>query len=390
MYMSINQKVDDSAYRIGSLDSSDTKSFAPAQTMLTYAPPGYLLFVRDRTLVAQPFDAKAMKTTGEPVPLAEQIGTDAVGLARFSVSRDGVLAYRTGESGNRLVWVDRSGKELDTLGDPGEYGEPDLSPSGDRLAFDLVDLRSNKSDIWIRDLARGVNSRFTFAPGNAFAPLWSRGGETIVFTSDREGAPGLYEKAASGQGEEKLLLKEEALVIPISFSPDGRFLAYQMRNPKTSWDIMILPMTGERKPVAFAAASFNENQGKFSPDGRFLAYISNESGRNEIYVQSYPGPGGKWQISNAGGTDPHWRADGKELYYRSPDQKLMSVEIRGDASVEAGIPQPLFLGRVHIGTARNKLVPAKDGQRFLFVAPLGRDAMTPTTVVLNWFAGLGK
>ena len=390
MYMSINQKVDDSAYRIGSLDSSETKSFAPAQTMLTYAPPGYLLFVRDRTLVAQPFDAKAVKTTGEPVPLAEQIGTDAVGLARFSVSRDGVLAYRTGESGNRLVWVDRSGKELETLGDPGEYGEPDLSPSGDRLAFDLVDLRSNKSDIWIRDLARGVNSRFTFSPGNAFSPLWSRTGDTIVFTSDREGAAGLYEKAANGQEEEKLLLKEQALVVPISFSPDGRSLVYQQQNSKTGWDVMVLPLTGERKPVPVLTAPFNEFQGKFSPDGRYLAYISNESGRSEIYVRSYPGAGGKWQISNTGGTDPHWSSDGKELYYRSPDQKLMAVEIRGATSLEAGIPRALFLGRVHIGTARNKIVPGKDGQRFLFVAPLGRDAMTPTTVVLNWFAGLGK
>ncbi len=390
MYMCINAKVDDSAYRIGSLDSTETKAFAPAQTMLTYAPPGYLLFVRDRTLVAQRFDAKAIKTLGEPVPLAEQIGTDAVGLARFSVSRDGILAYRTGESGNRLVWVDRSGKELETLGDPGEYGEPDLSANGDRLAFDLLDLRANKTDIWIRDIGRGVNSRFTFAPGNAFSPLFSPRGDTIVFASDRDGAPGLYEKAANGQGDEKLIAKMEELVIPVSFSPDGSILAYQVRNQKTGWDIVMLPMTGDRKPVTFAGAAFNENGPHFSPDGRFIAYMSNESGRQEIYAQSYPGPGGKWQISNTGGSDPHWRADGKELYYRSPDQKLMAVEIRGGASLEAGIPRPLFVGRVHIGNARNKVLPAGDGQRFLFVAPLGRDAMNPTTVVLNWFAGLGK
>jgi hypothetical protein len=171
LYMAANQKVEESSYRLGSLDSSETKPFAPAQTMLAYAPPGYLLFVKDRTLVAQRFDAKALKTQGEPVPLAEQIGTDAVGLARFSVSRDGVLAYRTGESGNRMLWMDRTGKELDTLGDPAEHQEPHLSPSGDRLAFDLTDSRTAKVDIWIRDLARGVNSRFTFAPGNAF--VWS-------------------------------------------------------------------------------------------------------------------------------------------------------------------------------------------------------------------------
>jgi eukaryotic-like serine/threonine-protein kinase len=389
IYMSINQKVDDSAYRIGSLDSTETKPFAPAQTMLTYAPPGYLLFVRDRTLVAQPFDAKALKTTGEPVPLAEQIGTDTVGLARFSVSRDGVLAYRTGESGNRMVWTDRSGKELDVLGDPGEYGEPSLSSSGDRLAFGLRDARAGKEDVWIRDLARGVNSRFTFAPGNNFSPLWSPRGETIVFSSDREGSSGLYEKASNGQGDEKLLLKIDQLTIPASFSPDGRTLTYYTRSP-TSWDLFVLPMTGDRKPVPFATASFAELTPALSPDGRYLAYSSNESGRQEIYAQSFPGPGGKWQISNAGGTDPHWRADGKELYYRGADQKLMAVEIRATDTLQAGIPQPLFQGRVHIGNARNKFLPAKDGQRFLFVAPLGRESMTPTTVVLNWFAGLGK
>ena len=301
MYMSINQKVDDSAYRIGALDSGETKPFAPAQTMLTYAPPGYLLFVRDRTLVAQPFDAKAMKTTGEPVPLAEQIGTDSVGLARFSVSRDGVLAYRTGESGNRMLWTDRSGKELGDLGDPGEYGEPSLSPAGDRLAFDLRDARAGKNDVWIRDLARGVNSRFTFASGNAFAPLWSPQGDKIVFYSDRDGSPGLYEKLASGQGDEKLLAKIDQLTVPGQFFSRRPFLAYYSRNPKTGWDIFTLPMTGDGKPAPFAAASFNELNPKFSPDGRFLAYLSNESGRPEIYAQSFPGPGGKWQISTAGG-----------------------------------------------------------------------------------------
>ena len=223
--MVINQKAEDSAYRMGSLDSKETTLFAAAQTMLAYAPPGYLLFVKDRTLMAQRFDAKARKTTGEPVPLAEQIGTDAVGLARFSVSRDGVLAYRTGESGNRMLWVDRSGKELDTLGDPAEHQDPDLSPAGDRLAFDLTEMRSGKSDIWIRDLARGVNSRFTFAPGNAYCGIWSPKGDSIVYSSDREGAAGLYVKSTTGQGDERLLLKDDWLIIPRSFSPDGSLIA---------------------------------------------------------------------------------------------------------------------------------------------------------------------
>jgi Tol biopolymer transport system component/tRNA A-37 threonylcarbamoyl transferase component Bud32 len=390
IYMSINQRADQSAYRIGSLDSSDTKPFAPAQSMLAYAPQGYLLFLKDRTLMAQPFDAKAMKTTGEPVPLAEQIGTDAVGLARFSVSRDGVLAYRTGESGSRLLWMDRSGKELETLGDPAEHQDPDFSPAQDRLAFDLTEMRTGRSDIWIRDLSRGVNSRFTFGQDNTFCPVWSPGGDYIVYASDRSGAEGLYQKAMSGSGEEKLLLKSDVLVIPTSFSPDGRFLAYQRQDPKSNWDILVLPLSGDAKPVVFRATPFREAVPRFSPDGHFLAYISNESGRNEVYVQSYPGPGRTWQISTAGGIDPHWRQDGKEFYYRGLDEKLMSVEIRGGDAFEPGLPQVLFQGRVASGASPTKYLPDRTGQRFLYVAPLGREAMTPTTVVLNWFAALGK
>jgi eukaryotic-like serine/threonine-protein kinase len=391
LYMSINQKVDDSAYRIAALDSAETRPFAPAQTMLTYAPQGYLLFVKDRTLVAQRFDANALKTLGETVPLAEQIGTDLVGLARFSVSRDGVLAYRTGESGSRLLWVDRAGKEIETLGEPGNYGEPAISPAGDRLAFEIADTRSGKSDLWIRDVARGVNSRFTFAGGDAFCPVWSPSGDTVVYASDRPDAPGLYAKAANGQGDEKLILKISELAIPSSFTPDGKSLLYAARMEKTGWDIFVLPLGGEAKPTPFATATFNELGPHVSPDGKFLAYGSNESGRFEVYVQSFPGQGGKWQISTGGGTDPNWRADGRELYYRGPDQKLMAVEItENGGSLQAGIPKPLFLGRVAIGNARNKYAPAGDGQRFLFIAPLGRDAMAPTTVVLNWMADLGK
>jgi eukaryotic-like serine/threonine-protein kinase len=390
IYLAINQKPEDSGYRIASLDSAETKPFAPAQTMLAYAPQGYLLFVRDKTLVAQPFDAKAIKTTGEPVPLAEQIGTDAVGLARFSVSRDGVLAYRTGESGNRMIWLDRSGKELETVVARGENQDPAFSPAGDQLAFDIIDERSAKSDIWIRDVTRGVNSRFTFGQGNAYAPVWTPRGDAIVYASDREEAPGLYEKSMLGQGEEKLLVREERLVVPFAMAPDGSALLYIVRDSKTSWDIWVLPRTGEAKPIPFRATSFNENSPNLSPDGKFVSYASNESGRNEVYVQSYPGPGRTWQVSTSGGTDAHWRADGKELYYRSLDQKLMAVDVQPGATFRAGIPRQLFQAQVAPGPASTKYLPDRSGQKFLFVAPMGRDALAPTTVVLNWFAGLGK
>ena len=386
LYMATGQKADENAYRIGSLDSAESKLLAPAQTLVTYAPPGFLLFVRDKTLVAQPFDAKALKTTGEPIPLAEHIGTDNVGLARFSVSRDGTLAYRTGETGDKFLWVERSGREGDPVGDTGDYHNPVFAPGGDRLAFDLGDPRSGKTDIWVRDLKRGVSSRFTFGAGGSFCPLWSPDGRLIVFTAGDD----LFEKAVEGQGEEKVLLKTEELKIACDWSRDGRYIAFCSQGKETGWDIWVMPTFGDRKPSPFLKTSFSELMPVFSPDGRYLAYQSNESGRGEVYVQSFPGPGGKWQISTSGGSEAHWRADGKELYYRAPGQKLMAVDIQTGSSISVGTPQPLFQGRFDMSLARNRFLPTADGKRFLTVAPLGREAMTPTTVVLNWYAELGR
>jgi hypothetical protein len=221
--MVIGTRAEDSAYRIGSLDSAESKVLAPAQTLVTYAPPGYLLFVRDRTLVAQPFDAKAMKTTGEPVPLAEKIGVDNVGLARFSVSREGTLAYRTGESGTRLLWVDRNGKELGTAGETGDSREPALSPRDDRLAFNTTDARANNADLWVRDLARGVNSRLTFGPVDEFAPTWSPDGSRIAFAADGRG---LFE----GGGRDRRGAAQDArLAFPTDWSRDGQYIAFTLQ-----------------------------------------------------------------------------------------------------------------------------------------------------------------
>ncbi len=390
IYMVTGEKPEDTAYWIGSIDSPDKKMLAPAQTLVQYAPPGYLLFVRDRTLVAQPFDARALKTTGEPVPLAEKIGTDNVGLARFSVSNNQVLAYRTGETGGRLLWRDRAGRDLDTLGDPGDYANPTLSPSGDRLAFSLTDSRNGKTDVWIRDLARGVNSRFTLGAGNNFRSVWSPDGATIIFSSDRSGTLDLYQKSVRGSGEEKLVLHTDENKSAASWTKDGRYIAYASRSPKTLWDLWALPTFGDRKPIPIAVTPFTEQNPVLSPDGRYVAFVSNESGREEIYVQTFPDPGSKWQVSNGGGSDPSWRGDGKELYYRSPDQKLMAVAIPAGADFQAGVPQALFPIRVRPGNPRNKYAPSPDGQRFIVAAPLGRESMSPTTVVLNWLAGLGK
>jgi eukaryotic-like serine/threonine-protein kinase len=391
MYLAMNGNIDESTYRIGLLDSTETQSLAPAQTQLAYAPPDRLLFVRDQTLVTQRFNPTAMKTLGDPTPLAERIGTDAVGLATFSISREGTLAYRTGDPGSRLAFVDRAGGDLETLGDPGEYANPMLSRDGGRLAFDLVDKSSRKIDIWIRDLARSVNTRLTMGQGNNRAPLWSPDGATIVFSSTRSGAGDLYSKPANGQGDDTLLLEDDALKNPTDWSRDGRFVAYMGVDNTSGQDVWALPMSGDRKPIAVATSQFDEGAGAFSPDGRFIAFRSDESGRNEIYVQSFPNPTGKWQISTTGGVDPSWRGDGKEIFYRAADQRFMAVEVRLSDTIAAGVPKSLFPARVNIiGNVRNRYTPSGDGQRFLFVAPLGRDAIAPTTVVLNWDAELNQ
>jgi len=388
LYMAITQgAVQNSTYRIASLDGKDNREFAPAQSAITYVEPGYLLFLRDRTLVAQPFDAKALKTKGEPIPLAEKVGTDSVGLGRFSVSREGTLAYRTGEITDRLVWADRSGKEYDTVVDGSQYHNPRLSRDGRRLAYDMGDPRSGKTDIWVRDLARNVSSRFSFSNGDAYCPVWSPDGTRIAYSVNND----LFEKPADGQGAETPLgVKSPEQKVPIDWSPDGKYISYVMQAKDTSWDVWILPTFGDKKPFPFLKTSFVESLATFSPDGRFLAYQSNESGRAEVYVQSFPGPGGKWQVSAEGGFEPQWSADGKELFFRSPDQKLMAAPVTIGTTFEAGTPRALFPVHLDTNVARNRYVPTSDGQRFLLVATPARDTMAPTTVVLNWMADLGK
>jgi Tol biopolymer transport system component len=389
LYMAIGQKAADSTYRIATLDGKENRPFAPAQSMVTYVEPGYLLFLRDRTLVAQPFDAKALKTKGEPMPLAEKVGTDGVGLGRFSVSREGTLAYRTGEITDRMVWVDRAGKELETIGDPAQYHDPAFSPDGKRLAYDVIDPRSGKFVIWVRDLTRNVSSRLSFAEGDAFCPLFSPDGTRIAYgiTADND----LVVKPADGQGAETSLgLKAPEQQVVSDWSRDGKYIAFVREAKDTNWDIWILPTFGDKKPYPFVKTSFVELWPMFSPDGRFVAYQSNESGRNEVYVQSFPGPGGKWQISSEGGLEPHWSEDGKELFFRSSDQKLMAVPVTTGAAFEAGTPKALFPVHLDPGLSRNRFTPARSADRFVLVATPARETMAPTTIVLNWMADLGK
>jgi Tol biopolymer transport system component len=242
----------------------------------------------------------------------------------------------------------------------------------------------------VRDLVRGISSRFTLGTGDNFRAIWSPDATSIVFGSDRGGSSDIYEKSTRGQSAEKLLLHNDENKFATSWTRDGRYIAYTSQSPKTNLDIWALPTFGDRKPIAISNGPFSENLAMFSPDGRHVAYVSNESGRAEIYVQTFPETGGRWQVSTAGGTDPSWRGDGKELFYRSSDQKLMAVEIQSTGEFQAGIPKALFAATVVQGVSRNRYSPAPDGQRFIFVAPLGRDSLGPTNVVLNWPGTLGK
>ncbi len=386
LYMAIAAKLSESMYRVGSLDSKETQPFAPAQSQITYIDPGYLLFLRERTLVAQPFDPRSLKTTGEPIPVADQVGTDSVGLGRFSVSREGTLVYRTGEITNRLSWVDRSGKELETLVDPGVYQSPKISPDGRRLLLDIADPRNGKVDVWVRDLSRNVSSRFSFSKGDAYAALWSPDGRQVVYTVMND----LVERASDGQGAETPLVTSPEMKIASSFSPDGKLIAYGSQSKESGWDIWMQPTFGDRKPYPWLKTSFNEFGAAFSPDGRYVAYTSNESGRNQIYVQSFPGPGGKWQVSSDGGREATWRGDGKELYFVTAEQKVMAVDVTTGANFEAGVPKALFTGRLDMSAMRNRFMPTSDGQRFLLIATPARDAISPINVVLNWMTDLGK
>jgi Tol biopolymer transport system component len=376
-----------STLMVKTLGASDGRELLKTGSRVLYAAPGYLLYVREQTLVAQPFDPAALKLTGEPIPLGEGVGVGSLGLASFSVSPTGVLAYRAGPyEGRQLVWFDRAGKETPALEEPGGYHDAWLSPDGRRLAFALS-RGSEGADIWIRDVARGVTSRFTFDSASEGDPVWAPDGSRLVYAAQRK-AVDLMMKDAAGTREAEVLLESAEDKYPSEWSRDGKHLLFVSRGKDTSFDLWALPMAGERKPFPVAKTRFAEAFGTFSPDARYVTYPSNESGRFEVYVQEFPEARNKWQVSTKGGTQPFWSGSGREIFYRAPDGRVMTIPVKTAAAFEAGVPQPLFQARFAGVIARAHFRPTPDGQRFLVLAPLRQEAVAPTTVVLNWTSGI--
>ena len=370
---------------VGTVDSEDFTVLTPTQSRAQYLTSGHILYVWEETLVVQPFDAGTGEIKGEPKPLADQIGANATGLAHFSASEDGVLVYRAeGVGARKLLWRDRSGREIETLGPPSEYASFALSPAGDRVLVETMDENTSGREIWIHELERGVTSRFTFAPGDDANSVWSPDGQRVAFMSDREGSPNIFIKDASGAGDAEILLADDKVLMPVDWTRDGSHLAFMKLDGDNGWDIWALPVDSPNDAFPVVQSRFFDARPSFSPDGQWVAYESDESGRPEIYVRPFPGPGGKWQVSPGGGEEPHWSADGREIFYLDVAQNVVAVPVTTTANFRAGVPEVLFEARFFPTLQRNRFVATPDGQRFLTLSPMASQSNPPTTVVLNW------
>jgi serine/threonine protein kinase/Tol biopolymer transport system component len=379
-------KRENSNLYVGSLDSDKKQLLTPASSRAVYSPPGLLLYMREGALLAQPFDLQTLRLTGESATIAEHVGNfSSTGNSYFSVSRNGeVLAYQVPGRPSRLVWLNRSGAEVGSIGDPNNYTNPRLSPDGQKLAVNLIDRKDGSTDIWICDLSRNAFARFTFESGMENGSTWSPDGRRIAYAHDISGPPSLFEKTVGASEGQPLIPSQDGPQLPLDWSPDGQFLLYRDYSAKTKSDLYILPMAGERKPIPFANTPFSESQARFSPDGRWIAYSSSESGKAEVYARRFPGEGERFQISNGGGTYPRWRGDGRELFYLSsdPDQTLMSVLVSTGETFTAGTPTALFKIENRNGLDFDA---ARDGQRFVLNTRAGAPS-APLTVITGWAA----
>jgi len=378
----------------GTLASLDAKMVMKTGMAAAFAS-GQLLFMRDQSLMAQPFDTSHLELTGEPKLIGEHVALNgATNVPEFSASETGTLVYQTGDAFGAwdLLWFTRDGKPAGTLAQQERYYYPALSPDGGRLAVSLFNGTSGVANIWVLDLQRGTKSRLTFNNGFQLASLWSNDGKTLYYAADAKGARHIYSRPADGSGSEQPVLETDGVYeLPSSLSPDGRYLAYTrqvLNDPHKNMDIWVLPLFGDRKPVPIVETQFNDLNPALSPAGKFMAYQNNESGQNEVYITPFPGGGAKWQVSANGGVDARWRGDGKELFFLDPSDNVMAVDVDSSGGApKLGVPRKLFqtMGvQRQVGT----YVVTPDGKKFLINSGSAKQGSEPLTLVTNWTADL--
>lgn len=378
----------DEGLYIGSLDSKEVHRLLSLRSKAVYQN-GHLLYVRNRTLVAQPFDAKKLKVEGDPVPLANSLAYSPGTLSGvFSASAGELLAYSTSAavSGTQLSWYDRQGQRTETLDESLVYYSPGLSPDGKQFAVDVLDPTTGNVDIWLYQLANNLKTRLTFGKWVNMSPVWSPDGTQIAFASNRNGVFNLYRKLANSSGGDEPLLQTSTNKNPTDWSPDGRYLLFERRDAteKAKSEIGVLPLFGDRTPFMLTVSEAGAREAVFHPNGRWIAYTSDETGRDEVYVTSFPHPGSLREISTAGGEHPYWGRDGKELFYLAPDLQMMVAEVNGEASTfEVGAVHSLFATRAAVQMMASPFAVSADGKKFL-VDSLPEAIPSSITIVVNW------
>jgi eukaryotic-like serine/threonine-protein kinase len=408
LYLRSSRKAENVGIYLGSLDANPEEqsrqklvasSLGAAYASSSVRGAGYVLFRREAALVAQGFDENSLRLTGEPVVAAEQLGA-YFGFGLFSASANGVLAYRTGDvaQSSRLVMLDGQGKPVGTISESGAYTSVAISPDGTRAAVRRTDYQTARTQgLWLVDFSRDSSTRFTFGAGLDEAPVWSPDGSRIVFASSRNGVSDLYRKPANGATDEELLFASREPKLPLSWSSDGRFLLFRVDSrvdaSSANHDLWVLPLEGSHKPIPYLRTEFDESDGSFSPDGHWVAYVSNESGREEVYVRAFTpdlggdsaASGGKSMVSQGGGSRPRWRADSRELFYISPDRNMIAVPVLLNPGFQPGARRVVF--QIPPGTVQ---VDTNGNGRRVAIVPVERTAQGPFTLVLNWQAGLKK
>jgi eukaryotic-like serine/threonine-protein kinase len=372
---------------VSSVEKRDETLVVATTFGAVFAPPDQLLYVADGELVASPFDPRTARIGGEPRPVVDHVATSSNFYGAFSASSNGVLAYATMNAALELAWVDRAGKRLGLAAPRSEYVDFRLSPDGRYVAVAEIDPRTALADLHLLDTVRGTNTRVTSSPATDASPVWSPDGRHIVFRSNRDGIHDLFIVSPSRSDDERSLLKTPSSKYPTSWDGGGDLIVFHTNDPRSRFDVWGASVSHPDQARPLVQTAFDEMQGQISPNGRWLAYTSNESGQLQVYVQAMPDGGGKLQVSVSGGFDPRWRADGKELFFIGPDNRLMAVAVSsGVAALDLTTPRPLFdvPGVLVLPPFLSSYDVDAAGQRFLVRVPLEDPRTSPLTMLVHW------